>query len=277
MGVQLGDGGRWLATAIRTRGLVHALDTETGASAFSVEVGRLPMALEWVCAGYGEWPEALAVANEGDGTVSILGTAPPLAGFADVPSGHIFEREIRVLALRGVLSGYPRSGGSLFLPEGILSRAQLAKILVNALALHTEEVEPATVQYWDVPDDGGAFPFDVVQEASAAGIVHGVGTDPPRFGPWEPVTRLQVVRMVVRAAETLGLALPQTAGRSLFADVGPGDPDFAVMLVAHRAGLISGAVGADGSLYLRPAEPITRGQTAKIVCRLLAMFGEVTD
>jgi len=276
MGVVSGEGGEWLAAAVRTRDLVYAVDAGTGRTVFTAEVGHLPVALEWVQGGYGEWPQALAVGNEGDGTVSILAPAPPLEVFTDVPSDHIFARDIRILALRGAVSGYPQAAGTAFLPEGMLNRAQMAKILVTSLALHTEQVEPAVVQYWDVPADAAAFPFDAVQEATAAGIVRGLETGPPRFGPWEHVTRLQLVRMVVRAAQAMGCPLPEAEGQSPFADMRVGDADYAAVMSAYQAGLISGAPGVDGLLYLNPAEPVTRGQTAKIVCRLLGVLGEVS-
>ena len=76
----------------------------------------------------------LAVGNQGDGTISLLSAGDPVPEFTDVPAGHRFHREIRVLALRGALNGYPDGGGGYsFHPDDTLTRAQIAKILVGSL------------------------------------------------------------------------------------------------------------------------------------------------
>lgn len=277
MGAVLDGTNGWLAAALQTTGVVCGLDLETGRKVFNTRVGRLPLSIRALPSGYQEWGEAVAVGHEGDGTISILASADPLADFLDVPADHIFAREIRVLALRGALSGYQSQQGSTFLPDQPLTRAQMAKILVTSLALHTEQVEPGAVDFVDVPPSGEPFPYDYVQEAAAYGIVRGFPGDPPRFGPWEEVTRVQLVRMAVRAAASVGSPLPPAAGDSSpFSDIPPGHPDYDVVMTAYAAGLVSGSPGEDGLLLFNPDQPVTRGQTAKIMCRLLGALGEVS-
>ena len=211
----------------------------------------------------------LAVANQGDGTVSLLSAGDPVPEFADVPLSHRFHREIRVLALRGALGGYLEAGAAVFRPDDTLVRAQLAKVLVGALGLHTEAVEAASVPFTDVPADSGTYPFDYVQEASRLGIVSGVTLDPPRFQPFQPVTRVQLARMAVRAAGAVGSPLPVPEGSSPFWDIKTTDPDLPTIMAAYHAGIVSGIPGVDGHLRFQPYSPATRGQTARIVFNLL--------
>jgi hypothetical protein len=209
------------------------------------------------------------VANQGDGTVSLLSPGDPVPEFTDVPLSHRFHREIRVLALRGALGGYQEAGATVFRPDDTLVRAQLAKVLVAALGLHTDVVESASVPFIDVPADMSTYPFDYIQEASRLGIVSGVTLDPPQFKPFQAVTRIQLARMAVRAAGAVGSPLPVPEGSSPFWDIKSTDPDLRIIMAAYQAGIVSGIPGADGHLRFQPYAPATRGQTARIVFNLL--------
>ena len=78
--------------------------------------------------------------------------------------------------------------------------------------------------------------------------------------------------MVANAARVAGSPLPAYTGSSPFADVGPSDADYATILAAYGAGLISGSTDASGRLYLDPYAPATRGETAKVVDGLLGVL-----
>ncbi len=273
--------------SLQARGRVAEIASGPREVVGAVSVGSRPGPLAWMDVALPFAPVGepgppisphLVVGNQGDGTLSILGPGGAVAEFTDVPPGHLFARDIRVLVLRGALSGYPpESGGAagspLFRPDGPLARAQAAKVVVGALSLHTAEIEPAALDFTDVPPETGTYPFDYVQEAVRAGIVSGVSAAPPRFSPYTPVTRLQLLRMLVRAAEAVGTPLPVGRGPSPFYDIGPAHPDFGVVMTAYRAGLTAGVPGADGRLRLQGYDPATRGQTARMVCNLLAALG----
>lgn len=265
--LRLSSDGADLFAALQTVDQVAAYDPTTGVGRAAERVGSRPGALAWVSGTNAA--TALAVANQGDGTVSLLSAGDPVPEFVDVPLSHRFHREIRVLALRGALGGYQEAGAAVFRPDATLVRAQLAKVLVAALALHTEAVEPASVPFIDVSADSGTYPFDYVQEAARQGIVSGVTTDPPRFKPYDAVTRIQLTRMAVRAAAAVGPPLPVTQGTSPFWDVKATDPDLTTILAAYQAGIVSGIPGADGHLRFQPYSPATRGQTARVVFNLL--------
>jgi DNA-binding beta-propeller fold protein YncE len=265
-GLRLSPAGDLFA-ALQTTDQVATYDPAGGADRGTEPVGSRPGALAWVPDPGAD--AILAVANQGDGTVSLLSAGDPVPEFADVPLAHRFHREIRVLALRGALGGYEEAGATVFRPDDSLMRAQLAKVLVAALGLHTDMVEPASVPFADVPADTGTYPFDYVQEASRRGIVSGVTLDPPRFKPFQPVTRIQLVRMAVRAATAVGSPLSVPSGASPFWDIKSGDPDLPTIMAAYQAGIVSGIPGADGHLRFQPYAPATRGQTARIVFNLL--------
>ena len=265
-GLRLSPAGDLFA-ALQTVDQVATYDPLSGAGRAAERVGSRPGALAWVPDSGGN--PILAVANQGDGTVSLLSAGDPVPEFADVPLSYRFHREIRVLALRGALGGYQKAGATVFRPDDALARAQLAKILVAALGLHTEAVEPASVPFLDVAADTGTYPFDYVQEASRLGIVSGVTLDPPQFKPFEPVTRIQLARMAVRAAGAVGSPLPVPEGSSPFWDIKATDPDLPTIIAAYQAGIVSGIPGADGRLRFQPYAPATRAQTARIVFNLL--------
>ena len=215
------------------------------------------------------------VGNQGDGTVSLLSDGRSVPEFEDVPRSHPLHREIRVLALRHAIEGYDLGGERFeFRPGAGLMRAQIAKMLVGVLALHTAEVETAgALPFADVPQDSGTYPYDYVEEAARLGLVKGFVTDPPVFKPYTPVTRIQLLRMAVRAAEATGSPLPVPAGPSPFRDIGPSDADLEIVKAAYGAGMVAGFTGADGYLRLRPYDPADRGETAHVLFALLGSLG----
>lgn len=262
-------GGAVLWAALQTTDQVVRVDPVLDVVTQTIPVGSLPGPLTWVG---GAARPTLAVGNQGDGTISLLTEGPPVPEFSDVPSTHPLHREIRALALRGAIGGYDSGNGTVaFRPDSGLMRAQIAKILVGALALHTDEIEvTGATAFADVPADTGAYPYDYVQEASRLGLVKGFATSPPVFKPYLPVTRIQLLRMAVRAATAMGSALPVPEGGSPFYDVGPADPDLGIIKAAHAAGLVSGTMGSDGHLRLKPYAAADRGETAHVVFALLA-------
>lgn len=263
-----------LYVALQTADLLNGYDPGSGALRSSVPVGSLPGPLTWLSGSDGP---VLAVGNQGDGTVSLLSAGEPVPEFADVLPSHRFHREIRVLALRGALDGYPQPGRTtVFRPDAPLKRAQLAKILVASLGLYTDQIEAAAVSFADVPAATGGYPFDYVQEAARYGIVTGKAGAPPVFEPYQDVTRIQLVRMAVRAAAAAGSPLPATPGPSPFYDIRSDDPDLPTILAAYQAGLVAGIPGADGHLRLQPYAAATRGHTARVVFNLLGALGGTT-
>ena len=101
---------------------------------------------------------------------------------------------------------------------------------------------------------GDAYPFDFVQEAYAAGYF--VGFSDGTFRPYARLTRVQLVRVLVRAAGTT-LAEPPAGYDAGFTDVSPAD--IAVVAKAKFNGLIDGKT-ADHFRPLRHRHARSHGQ-----------------
>ena len=117
--------------------------------------------------------------------------------FVDVSE---YRSDIFTLAREGIVQGY--DDGS-FRPDNPVLRAQLAKMLVGALRIPVSD-GAVPCPFADVPRGPAhdpLYPDDFVAVAAANGIVQGFTAT--SFGPYQPVTRIQMVSMVVRALERL--------------------------------------------------------------------------
>ncbi len=180
--------------------------------------------------------------------------------FSDVPPTHPFFMAIEYLAEKGIVDGY---ADGRFGVNDLVLREQIAKMAVLAFGLHTAVVEDQTAPHFpDVLWNGSAYPFDYVQEAAAAGLVQGYGNG--LFGPRDRLTRIQLIRVVLRGAGTR-LADPPAGYASGFRDVAPGD--VAVVNKARFNRLIDGT----SPTTFDPYGTATRGHAAKVLYRTLTV------
>ncbi len=180
------------------------------------------------------------------------------SAFSDVPPEHPFYPAVQALAERGVVQGY--GDGSFGLNDPVL-RAQLTKMAVLAFGLHSDPVDNlGDPTFTDVAYDGDAYPFDYVEEAAGAGLVLGYGNG--LFGPSDPLLRVQLVRVVVRAAGA-SLAEPPSGYDPGFTDLAP--EDRAVVAKAEFNGLVDGR----SATIFDPYGTATRGHAAKVVFQAL--------
>jgi hypothetical protein len=205
-----------------------------------------------------------------------------------VPLGSTFHTYIICLACQGVISGYPCGGPGepcnssndpYFRPNNPVTRGQLAKIVSQSAALN-DPVPGAQQTFQDVPP---ASTFWLYVERLA---LHNAMNGYPCGGPGEPclppnnlpyfrpntgATRGQFSKIVSNAA---GFTDNIPAGHYTFADV-PENSSFHLYverLLLNRPGAMSGyPCGGPGEpcdsqnrTYFRPANNVTRGQTAKI-------------
>ena len=179
--------------------------------------------------------------------------------FSDVPSTHPHFVAVQFLAARNIVDGY--TDGRFGINDLVL-RAQLAKMAVLAFGLHTEVVEnQATPTFRDVPWTGSSYPFDYVEEAASAGLVRGYGNG--LYGPFDRLTRIQLVRIVVRGAGST-LATPPAGYTSGFRDVAP--EDVATANIARFNRVIDGT----SATTFNPYGDATRGHAAKVLYRALS-------
>jgi len=174
--------------------------------------------------------------------------------FPDIRS-HWARQAVETLAARGIVDG---KTGESFDPNGLLTRAEFAKMLVLALGLEVESSAPSP--FADVPD--GAWYVSAVKAASEAGLVTG---DSGRFRPEEPMTREQMAAVLVRAVGMRGGDVEEGADLSGFRD--------AASVSGWAREAISRAVGLkliEGSGdALHPQGTTTRAQAAVVIYRLL--------
>jgi len=174
--------------------------------------------------------------------------------FPDLPSTADSYQAVTYLAARDIITGYDNGA---FGPSDPLRRAQLAKMAVLALGRHnTATTHLGMPTFPDVAYTGQPYPFDFVEEAAQQGVV--VGYDNGNFGPFDTLTRIQMVRIVVRAAGSR-LADPPAGYQTGFTDVAAADVAFVAK--AEFNGLLGGQAGG----VFQPYSPATRGEVAKVI------------
>lgn len=109
-------------------------------------------------------------------------------GFTDVPTSHPYYKEIAAIANKGIMKG---SGADKFNPEAKLTRAQMAKILVEAYALKGT----SSMTFTDVKKDYWAY--DYIQTLAANEIT--TGFEDKTFKPSMDVSRVHFSLFLYRA------------------------------------------------------------------------------
>lgn len=187
------------------------------------------------------------------------------ATFGDI-KGHWAQQEVEVLASRGVVNGKAQD---FYAPGQTLTRAEFAKLLAGAMG-----IKPSVGGASSFSDVGyDQWYFGWIEAASKAGYVQGDGG---KFRPNDPVTREQMVTMLMRAIE------PSS-------EPGTGDGSNAERLLSSYsdAGRISGwakesvAAAVENGLIqgagdkLSPQGKTTRAQAAAVIYRLLDVLNKL--
>lgn len=109
--------------------------------------------------------------------------------------GSVFEADINAIAEAGITVGCNPPDHDRYCPDVLLSRAQLASLLVRAFAYEPDDED----RFAD--DDGHLHEVDI-QALAAAGVTK--GCNPPlntMFCPQEPVLRAQMASFLTRALD----------------------------------------------------------------------------
>lgn len=179
-------------------------------------------------------------------------------GFTDVlPSDPRWEA-IEALSDLGVVSGYP---DGTFRPNNPVSRQQLAKMIVLTLDLNV--IDRNASGFWDTPSSSpDLYPSAFVAAAAEHGLVHGYANG--SFKPLDPITRLQLMTIVVRAAAPVVREPPPGwQGLVRSTDVTHGES----ARRAEYSGLLAG-VASELSRW-DAARPATRGELSQMLHNLL--------
>ncbi len=192
----------------------------------------------------------------------------PESPYADVPLSHPAYSAVIALTEQGVVGGYESGGLREFHPDATLFRAQMAKIMVEALGLRVDE--GMVVGFSDLgPDEPDSlYPHEYVAAAVAAGMF--TGKSPSRFAPFEPVTRGQALSVVVRATERYrpGVLDELPPGHWSLSGDYP-SPHTQNIDLAKYNGLLGGVLTGDA--LWNPWEPFSRGAVAQVVWNYLGL------
>lgn len=183
----------------------------------------------------------------------------PSHGFTDVDQSQWYHAAIDWAVDNDVLQGV---GDGLMLPDGDITRAQMAQVLWNV------EGQPAAAEgegFSDVSE--GDWFAGAVAWASQEGIF--VGYD-GAFDPDAELTREQAATVLMRWAESNGEDVSGRADLSGFPDA-DGISEWAVESVrwAVDAGVLKGVANPDGTTTVSAQGTATRAQTAALMMRLL--------
>ena len=183
----------------------------------------------------------------------------PSHAFTDVDQEQWYHAAIDWAVDNDVLQGV---GDGLMLPDGDITRAQMAQVLWNV------EGQPAAAEgegFSDVSE--GDWFAGAVAWASQEGIF--VGYD-GAFDPDAELTREQAATVLMRWAESNGEDVSGRADLSGFPDA-DGISEWAVESVrwAVDAGVLKGVANPDGTTTVSAQGTATRAQTAALMMRLL--------
>ena len=181
-------------------------------------------------------------------------TVSSKSGFTDMADYKWADEAVDYLADKGIISG---TGHNKFNPEGIITREQIAKIMVLAMG---EFDDAATAEYADVEKSGWAYKY--IASAKQSGLMNGF-TD-VQFAPFAPITREDLAVIIYRAMVKKGEKYETK--KSDFSDFGE-ISDYASDAVEYiaGAGIINGF--DDGSF--KPKAPATRAQAALLIYKAL--------
>ncbi len=116
--------------------------------------------------------------------------SPQSPSFGDVGPDHAFFTFVETARARGIVSGYVNGN---FRPDALVTRAQVAKMLVGARRWSLRIISP--VSLCDVPSTYWASSY--IQIAIAHGVFTGYGDG--CFRPDDPATRAQLAKLLALA------------------------------------------------------------------------------
>ena len=122
----------------------------------------------------------------------LVGSAYAAHRYFEDAKGHWAEDAINILAEKGVLYGYP---DGLAHPDEIITRAEFATLVARTLELPEPDEKQVTIRFTDL---AGHWSEQDVEALIIAGIIQ-KGDFEGKFLPDQPITRMEMIRMLVRA------------------------------------------------------------------------------
>ncbi len=192
---------------------------------------------------------------------ALLAT-PAASSFDDVSPSHWAWDRIETLYRAGITKGCAES---LYCPEDVVTRAQMAVFLERGRQGRGFEPPPASGLFGDVPTAHWAAAW--IEQLYADGITKGCSAAPLLYCPESPVTRAEMAVFLMRAVKGPAYSPPPAAG--IFADV-PVDHWAADWIEAlYAEGITTGC--AVSPLAYCPEDPVTRAQMAVFLVRAFGL------
>lgn len=122
----------------------------------------------------------------------LAGSAYAVNRYFEDAKGHWAEEAIQILTDKGVISGYP---DGLVHPDAIITRGEFAALVARTMELPEPSESEVTIHFTDI---AGHWSEHHVEALIIAGVIQkdDYGT---KFLPDEPITRMEMIRMLVRA------------------------------------------------------------------------------
>ncbi|EGG38209.1 S-layer homology domain-containing protein [Paenibacillus sp. HGF5] len=187
--------------------------------------------------------------GNGSGNGSGNGNPPALKDIA----GHWAKSAIDKAVAAGFVNGY---GDGTFRPNQHVTRAEFITMLGRALGLNASGAELTFTDAMKIP----SWAKDAAAQAALTGIISGYKDG--SFGPHKPLSRAELVAMIVRAS---GIST-DSAAKLNFTDT-KDIPAWALPYIA--AAVDAGLVGGVGNNRFAPQQVATRAEAVTLIIELL--------
>jgi hypothetical protein len=199
------------------------------------------------------------------GSFTVLATPAPAAAeapaaFTDVPTGSAHADSVLVAAQVGITGG---CSDDRFCPNTSVTREQTATFIARGIDLPRDTADGAFV---DVAP--GSVHEPAVEALRRDGISDGCAKDPPRFCPYDPLTRAQMATMLAEAFD-----LPP-GEESRFTDVAAGSAHAEGIDRLVAAGITRGCQQPGQPATYCPNRDVSRAQVASFLIRALELRTE---
>lgn len=185
--------------------------------------------------------------------------------FIDI-NGHWAQQDIQGVYNQGLMkgTGVTGQGYKVFSPEGQVSHAQLAAVMVRTFKLDYGNIrfikQPVATDYYSDVDNQAWYAGDAVMCA-----INQIFTSPTdrKFNPEMPVTRIEVAVAIKNSFNAKGISVPMIMLMPVYDDI----KDYTneqtnAMIFVSNTGIMKG----DNKLF-RPSDPVTRAEMATILTR----------
>lgn len=126
--------------------------------------------------------------------LSIHTTASASTNFSDIKQSDYFYKQVQYLVEQNIISGYKSGDKTLFKPNQLVTRAEVATMVVRAKKQSNLEVAINTFK--DVPSS--AWYADNVNRAVQLGYMDGIGGSTTEFKPNDPVSRQEMTKILFK-------------------------------------------------------------------------------